>query len=202
MMTFLGACVDLEAGDVDEDLIAASKITYLEGYLWDRPSAKEAFLKAADAAHQTGRKVSLSLSDPFCVDRHREEFRDLAEHHIDILFANEEEIISLYQTDDFGAALDHVRGHCEIAALTRSEKGSVIVSGDDVHEIKAEPVTHLTDTTGAGDAYAAGFLHGLATGRDLSVSGRIGGICATEVISYLGARPDISLKDLVEEKLG
>ena len=202
MMTFLGACVDLEAGDVDEDLIAASKIIYLEGYLWDRPSAKEAFLKAADAAHQTGRKVSLSLSDPFCVDRHRDEFRDLAEHHVDILFANEEEIMSLYQTEDFDAALGHVRGHCEIAALTRSEKGSVIVSGDDVHAVEAEPVTHLTDTTGAGDAYAAGFLHGITTGRDLDVCGRIGGICAAEVISHLGARPDVSLKNLVEEKLG
>jgi len=202
MMTFLGACVDLEAGDVDEDMIKDSKITYLEGYLWDRPSAKEAFLKAADVAHQAGRKVSLSLSDPFCVDRHREEFRDLAEHHVDILFANEEEIISLYQTDDFGAALDHVRGHCEIAALTRSEKGSVIVCGDDVHEVNADPVARLTDTTGAGDAYAAGFLYGLATDQSLDASARIGGICAAEVISHMGARPDVSLKNLVEKKLG
>jgi len=202
MMTFLGACVDLGPGDVDEDLIKASKITYLEGYLWDPPGAKEAFVKAADAAHQAGRKVSLSLSDPFCVDRHRDEFRDLAEHHVDILFANEEEIMSLYQTDDFDVALSHVRGHCEIAALTRSEKGSVIVSGDEVHEINAEPVAQLVDTTGAGDAYAAGFLHGVTTDRDLRVSGRMGGICAAEVISHLGARPDVSLKNLVEEKLG
>ena len=202
MMTFLGACVDLEASDVDEDLIKKSKITYLEGYLWDRPSAKEAFLKAANAAHQAGRKVSLSLSDPFCVDRHRQEFRDLAKHHVDILFANEEEILSLYQTNEFDTALGHVRGHCEIAALTRSEKGSVIVSGDDVHVVEAEPVAQLTDTTGAGDAYAAGFLHGVTTGQDLNLCGRIGGICAAEVISHLGARPDVSLKNLVEEKLG
>ena len=202
MMTFLGACVDLDAGDVDEDLIKASKITYLEGYLWDRPGAKEAFLKACDVAHQAGRKVSLSLSDPFCVDRHRDEFRDLAEHHVDILFANEEEIISLYQAADFDAALDHVRGHCEIAALTRSEKGSVIVSGDDVHGVEAEPVAQLVDTTGAGDAYAAGFLHGLTVGQDLGLCGRMGSICSAEVISHLGARPEVSLKDLVEEKLG
>jgi sugar/nucleoside kinase (ribokinase family) len=121
---------------------------------------------------------------------------------VDILFANEEEIMSLYQTDDFDVALSHVRGHCEIAALTRSEKGSVIVSGDEVHEINAEPVTQLVDTTGAGDAYAAGFLHGVTTDRDLGVSGRMGGICAAEVISHLGARPDVSLKNLVEEKLG
>ena len=201
MLTFLGACVNLGPGDVDEELIAASKITYLEGYLWDRPSAKEAFVKAADTAHQAGRKVSLSLSDPFCVDRHRDEFRDLAEHHVDILFANEEEIMSLYQTDDFDTALGHVRGHCEIAALTRSEKGSVIVNGEDSHAIEAEAVANLTDTTGAGDAYAAGFLYGVTAGRSLSDCARIGGICAAEVISHLGARPDVSFKKLVEEKL-
>jgi len=201
MLTFLGACVDLGPDDVDEDLIAASKITYLEGYLWDRPSAKEAFLKAADAAHRAGRKVSLSLSDPFCVDRHRDEFLDLVERHVDILFANEEEILSLYQTGDFDTALGHVRGHCEIAALTRSEKGSVIVNGEDVYVVEADPVDTLTDTTGAGDAYAAGFLHGVTTGRDLATCGRIGGICAGEVISHLGARPSVSLKKLVGEKL-
>ena len=201
MLTFLGACVDLGPDDVDEDLIAASQITYLEGYLWDRPSAKEAFLKAADAAHRAGRKVSLSLSDPFCVDRHRDEFLDLVERHVDILFANEDEILSLYQTGDFDTALGHVRGHCEIAALTRSEKGSVIVNGEDVYVVEADPVDTLTDTTGAGDAYAAGFLHGVTTGRDLATCGRIGGICAGEVISHLGARPDVSLKKLVGEKL-
>jgi sugar/nucleoside kinase (ribokinase family) len=201
MLTFLGACVDLSPGDVDEDLIAASKITYLEGYLWDRPSAKGAFLKAAEVAHQAGRKVSLSLSDPFCVGRHRDEFRDLVARHVDILFANEEEITALYQADDFDAALDQVRGHCEIAALTRGEKGSVIVNGADVYTVPADPVDRLIDTTGAGDAYAAGFLHGVTTGRDMTVCGRIGGICAAEVISHLGARPDVSLKKRVEEKL-
>ena len=132
---------------------------------------------------------------------HRDEFRDLVEHHVDILFANEEEILSLYQADDFDDALSHVRGHCDIAALTRSEKGSVIVCGDDVHAVEAEPVSHLTDTTGAGDAYAAGFLHGVTTGRDLDICGRIAGICAAEVISHLGARPEVSLKNLAAEKL-
>lgn len=202
MQTFLGACVNLGPDDIDLDQIADSQITYLEGYLWDPPEAQAAFIKAADAAHQAGRKVSLSLSDPFCVDRHREDFLDLAEHHVDILFANEEEIMSLYQVDVFDDALQAVRGHCEIAALTRSEKGSVIVSGDEIHMVDAEPVDNLVDTTGAGDAYAAGFLFGVTSGRDLFTSARIGGICAAECISHMGARPDVSFKALVEEKLG
>ena len=200
MQTYLGVSATLDPGDIDPTVIADSKVIYLEGYLYDPPRAKEAFLKAAKVAEAAGRKVALSLSDPFCVDRHRDEFRDLAEHHVDILFANEEEILSLYQTDDFDAALGHVRGHCEIAALTRGEKGSVIVNGDDVHSVDADPITTLTDTTGAGDAYAAGFLHGVTTGRDLDACGRIGGICAAEVICHMGARPDVSLKELVEEK--
>jgi len=202
MLTFLGACVDLGPDDIDLEQVADAQITYLEGYLWDPQAAKEAFIKAADGAHQAGRKVSLSLSDPFCVDRHREDFLDLAEHHVDILFANEEEILSLYQVDNFDDALQAVRGHCEIAALTRGDKGSVIVSGDEVHVIDVEPVETLVDTTGAGDAYAAGFLFGLTSGQGLSTSGRIGGICAAECISHMGARPDASLKALVEEKLG
>ena len=201
MLTFLGACVDLEMADVDENLIKASKITYLEGYLWDRPGAKEAFLKACEVAHQAGRKISLSLSDPFCVDRHRDEFCDLIEHHVDILFGNEDEILSLCQTNFFNVALDYVRGHCEISALTRGEKGSVVINGDEVFYVDAEPVTQLIDTTGAGDAYAAGFLYGVSTGQNLDVSGRIGGICATEVISHMGARPKVSLKDLIVGQL-
>ena len=202
MQTFLGASVDLGPDDIDMELIAASRVTYLEGYLWDPPSAKEAFLKAADGAHQAGRKVSLSLSDPFCVDRHREDFLDLAEHHVDILFANEQEITSLYQVENFDEALQAVRGHCEIAALTRGEKGSVIISGDEIHIVDAEPLSNLADTTGAGDAYAAGFLFGVTTGRDLATSGRVGGIAAAEAISHLGARPGVPLKALIEEKLG
>ena len=202
MQTFLGASVDLGPDDIDLDLIAASRVTYLEGYLWDPPSAKEAFVKAADGAHQAGRQVSLSLSDPFCVDRHRADFLDLTENHVDFLFANEQEIMSLYQVESFDESLQAVRGHCEIAALTRGEKGSVIVSGDEIHMVDAEPVNGLADTTGAGDAFAAGFLSGLTSGRDLATSARIGGIAAAEVISHLGARPDVSLKALVGEKLG
>ena len=201
MQTFLGACVELGPDDIDEDLIAAARITYLEGYLWDPPEAKKAFIKASEVAHKAGRKVSLSLSDPFCVERHRADFLDLAEHHVDILFANEEEITSLYQVDTFDECLQAVRGHCEIAALTRGEKGSVIVSNDEIHIIDARPVDKVVDTTGAGDAFAAGFLFGVTAGRDLATSADLGGIAAAEVISHMGARPDVSLKALVEEKL-
>ena len=201
MQTFLGASAGLGPDDIDVVTIAAARITYLEGYLWDPPDAKKAFVKAADAAHQAGGKVSLSLSDPFCVDRHRADFLDLAEHHVDILFANEDEITSLYQARSFDDSLQAVRGHCEIAALTRSEKGSVIVCNDEIHIVDAEPVTDVVDTTGAGDAYAAGFLFGVTSGRDLATSARIGGIAAAEVIGHMGARPEISLKALVEDKL-
>ncbi|MDP6688840.1 MAG: adenosine kinase [Alphaproteobacteria bacterium] len=202
MNTFLGACIELGPEDVDEDLVAASAITYLEGYLWDPPGAKEAFLKAMGAARAADRKVALSLSDSFCVDRHREEFQDLVEHHVDILFANEQEIISLYEVDTFDAAMQAVRGYCEIAALTRSEKGAVIVAGEEVHVIDAEPVDHVVDTTGAGDIYAAGFLTGLAAGRDLPDCGRMAGIGAAEVISHMGARPEADLQELMRAKLG
>ncbi|MFQ5763595.1 MAG: adenosine kinase [Rhodospirillales bacterium] len=202
MQTFLGACAGLGPDDIDEVWIGDARVIYLEGYLWDPPAAKQAFAKAANAAHQADRKVALTLSDPFCVDRHRDEFLALAEHHVDLLFANEQEIMSLYRTENFDESLQAVRAHCEIAALTRSAKGSVIVSGDEVHVIDAEPVADLVDTTGAGDAYAAGFLFGLTSGRDLAACARIGGIAAAEVISHLGARPDGSLKAVVEEKLG
>jgi sugar/nucleoside kinase (ribokinase family) len=202
MNTYLGACVDLGPEDIPDDVIAASAITYMEGYLWDPPRAKEAFLKAMKVAHEAGRKVSLTLSDGFCVDRHRAEFLDLVENRVDILFANEDEIMSLYQVDEFDAALQAVRGHCEIAALTRSEKGSVIISGDEVHVIDAEPVARAVDTTGAGDLYAAGFLTGLSQGRDLHDCGRMGSVAAAEVISHLGARPHADLAALVADSLG
>lgn len=198
MQTFLGACVDLGPADIDEDTIAAARVIYLEGYLWDPDHAKEAFRKAARAAEQAGRLVSLSLSDPFCVDRHREDFLDLVKNHVNILFANEEEIMSLYQVEDFDHALQAIRADSDIAALTRSDKGSVVVRGDEVHIVDAEPVERVVDTTGAGDAYAAGFLHGLVTGQPLDQCARLGGICAAEVISHVGARPDISLKELVQ----
>jgi sugar/nucleoside kinase (ribokinase family) len=202
MQTFLGVSSDLGPEDIDEDLIAASRVTYLEGYLWDRPRAKQAFVKAAQKAHGAGRKVALSLSDPFCVDRHRQDFIDLVNNHVDILFANEDEVVSLYEEHSFDDALQKVRGHCSIAALTRSDKGSVVVSGDEVHVVDAEPVAEVVDTTGAGDAYAAGFLYGLAKGDDLSRCARLGAITAGEVISHVGARPEVSLAELREMKLG
>ena len=196
MQTFLGACVELNPVDIDPKIIADAKVIYLEGYLWDPRGAKQAFIEAADLAHDADRLVALSLSDPFCVNRYRDEFRDLVEQHIDILFANEDEICSLYQVDNFDDALQQVRGHCKIAALTRSEKGSVIISGDDVHVIDAAPVKKLVDTTGAGDAYAAGFLYGLTQGKPLDECGRLGGIASAEVISHFGARPETPLKEL------
>ncbi|MDP6926621.1 MAG: adenosine kinase [Rhodospirillales bacterium] len=202
MQTYLGACIELGPDDVDPQIIKSSHITYLEGYLWDPQQAKEAFIKAAKVAQQAGRQVSLSLSDPFCVDRHRGEFIDLVNSHVDILFANEEEIKSLYQVDSFDAALQHVKGHCEIAALTRGSKGSIIISGDNIHILDAEKVEKVVDTTGAGDAYAAGFLFGYTQGKDLGVCGELGGILAAEIISHYGARPESDLKELVKQTLG
>ena len=201
MQTYLGAGSDLGPEDVDDALIASAQVTYLEGYLWDPPRAKEAFLKAAAIAHGAGRRFALSLSDPFCVERHREEFRDLVQGHVDLIFANESEITSLYEVATFDEALQHVRGACEIAALTRSAHGSVIVRGDEVHVLAAEPVEKVVDTTGAGDLYAAGFLYGLTHRMDLALCGRIAGIAAAEVISHFGARPEVSLADLVRHTL-
>ncbi|MDA0261470.1 MAG: adenosine kinase [Proteobacteria bacterium] len=198
MNTYLGACVNLGPEDVDPEIIAASSITYLEGYLWDPPGAKDAFRKAVKIAHDAGRKVALTLSDSFCVGRYREEFLDLAENAVDILFANDDEICSLYQVDDFDEALQHVRGHCDIAALTRSEHGSVVVSGDEVHVIDAVAIDHLEDATGAGDLYAAGFLFGLTHGRDLATCAQLGSIAASEVIGHLGARPQTPLATLIK----
>jgi sugar/nucleoside kinase (ribokinase family) len=196
MQTFLGASSYLGPEDIDEALIRTSSVVYLEGYMWDRDRAKEALLKATRIAAAAGRKVAFTTSDPFAVDRHREEFLDLIQSHVDILFANEAEIKSLYQVDDFDAALQHVRGHCEIAALTRSEKGSVVISGEEVHVIDAEKGVNVVDSTGAGDAYAAGFLHAYTHGRDLRTSARLGGMVAAEVISHLGPRAESDLKKL------
>ena len=202
MQTYLGACVELGPEDVPDELIAASEVVYLEGYLYDPPRAKEAFLKAAKVAEAAGRKVALSLSDPFCVERYRAEFLELLEGHVNILFANEDEITSLYQVENFDDALQHVRGHCDIAALTRSANGSVVVAGDEGHVVDAETVTNVVDTTGAGDSYAAGFLYGLSRGDDLATAARIGGILAAEIISHYGARSESNLKELVAQKLG
>lgn len=196
MNTYLGACGLLTPDDLDEQMIAGAKVTYLEGYLFDREPAKEAFRAAAKIAHAAGKKVSLTLSDPFCVDRHRDAFLDLVKNHVDILFANEAEIMSLYKTDD----LSKISPECEIAAITRSAKGSVIISEGKTVKIKAEPVKKVVDTTGAGDLYAAGFLHGYTQGKPLNECGRIASIAAAEIISQIGARPQRSLAQLLKDK--
>jgi sugar/nucleoside kinase (ribokinase family) len=201
MQTFLGATTQLGPEDVNMEYITSSKVLYLEGYLWDQPRAKQAMRDAAVAAKKAGVKVSLTLSDAFCVDRYRSEFLDLVEHHVDILFANEHEILSLYEVHTFDEALQRVRHHCEIAALTRSEKGSVILRGDDVHVIDAEPGITVVDTTGAGDAYAGGFLYAYTHGFDLAIAGRLGGAMAAEVISRIGPRPQTDVKALAARVL-
>jgi sugar/nucleoside kinase (ribokinase family) len=201
MCTFLGASQDLGPEDIDASLVARGAIVYLEGYLWDPPRAKEAFRKAIEIARRNGRKVAFSLSDPFCVDRYRHEFRTLIETRaIDILFANEREIEALYEVGSFDDALQLARGKLPIAALTRSEKGSVVLANGEVHVIDAEPVARVVDTTGAGDLYAAGFLYGLARGKDFKTCGRLGSICAAEVISHMGPRPETSLAKLAAQK--
>ena len=197
--TYLGACVGLGPDDIDPELIAAAQVTYLEGYLFDPPLAQQAFAKAAAIAHAAGRRVALSLSDPFCVERHRAAFRDLVDGHVDILFANEAEICSLYQTEDFAAAAAAVRGHVAIAALTRSAEGSLVLTAGEEHPVAAAPVARIVDTTGAGDLYAAGFLHGLTRGLPLPTCGRIGSLCAAEIISHVGARPETALSRLAAE---
>ncbi|MCB1721783.1 MAG: adenosine kinase [Alphaproteobacteria bacterium] len=197
MNTFLGASVELTPGDIDEDLIAKAKITYLEGYLFDRDTAKQAFIYAAETAHAAGHRVALTLSDPFCVDRHRSDFLRLVESHIDILFANEEEIKSLFMQENFEDAASAVSKHVEIAAMTRSEKGAVIRNGETTYEIPAAPVSEVIDTTGAGDQFAAGFLYGFTSGKDIETCGRLGALAAAEVISHMGPRPEHSYKELI-----
>jgi sugar/nucleoside kinase (ribokinase family) len=194
--TFLGACVTLDESDVDEALVASAAVTYLEGYLFDPPAAQAAFCSAAAAAHAAGRQVALSLSDPFCVNRHRAAFRALVAGHVDILFANEAEVTALYEANDFATAAAQARAEVGLAALTRSEAGSLILRGNETVHVAAEP-TRVVDTTGAGDAYAAGFLAGLTAGRELAACGRIASIAAAEVISHYGARPQTDLRALV-----
>jgi len=198
MQTFLGAAIQLQPSDVDVALIASAQVTYLEGYLWDPPGAKEAFLIAAAAARRAGRRVALTLSDPFCVERYRLEFVDLVEHHVDILFANEHEITALYNTN-FDEALSRVRGACEVAALTRSERGSAIVTADGVLIIEAARVGPVVDTTGAGDQYAAGFLYAITHGLGLRAAGEMASLAAAEVISHFGARPAQELAQVMRD---
>jgi sugar/nucleoside kinase (ribokinase family) len=201
MATYLGACVELGPEDLDPAAIAAAQVTYLEGYLWDPPRAKQAFLEAAKIARANGRQVSLSLSDSFCVERYKAEFRDLVENHVDILFANESELMALTGAADFDAAVAGIRGKCAVAAVTRSEKGSVILKDGTATAIAAERVGALVDTTGAGDLYASGFLYGYTRGLDMAACGRLGSLAAAEVISHVGARPQTSLKQLAAERL-
>lgn len=202
MNTYLGACTCLTPADIDDSVIADSEITYVEGYLWDQPDAKQAILKAAALARAAGRRFALSLSDSFCVDRHRDAFLELIASSVDILFANEQEICHLYGVASFEEAVEKVRGQVAIAALTRGSAGSVVVTADQTVEVVAEVAAAVVDTTGAGDLYAAGFLHGLTTGRSLTDCARLGGLCAAECISHVGPRPQVSLADLVKRHLG
>ncbi len=197
MSTYLGACTGLGPADIDTALVASAQVTYVEGYLWDAPEAKKAVLKAFDAAHAAGRKVSITLSDSFCVGRYRAEFRDLIRNKVDILFGNESEITSLYEVNSFEEALEMARKEAKIAALTRSEQGSVVIKGSETHAAPAAPVAKVVDTTGAGDLYAAGFLFGFTHGKPLAECARLGGIAAAEIISHVGARPETPLKSLM-----
>lgn len=199
MCTYLGASVLFGEDDIDPEILRASKIVYLEGYLFDAEAARRAFVKSAKIAREAGRLIALTLSDTFVADRHRDSLLPFIDEGVDILFANEDELTSLLQTD-FDTALEKVRGLVKIAAVTRSEKGSVIVQGSDTHAVPAYPVEKVVDTTGAGDQYAAGFMYGLAMGRPLDVCGRLGALAAAEVISHYGPRPQVSLKDLAASK--
>ena len=197
MTTALGTNRHFASADLVDDVIAGSDITFVEGYLYDAPMAKAAIHEAFALAHLSGRRTALSLSDPFCVDRHRSDFRELVTQHVDILLANEHEICSLYEVDTFDEALQHVHQHTEIAALTRGAQGAVIVAADEVHVLDAEPVAQVLDTTGAGDQYAAGFLYGITHGFTPAESGRLGALAAAEVLQHLGARPERPLKELL-----
>jgi sugar/nucleoside kinase (ribokinase family) len=200
MNTYLGAAQDLHPADIDAELVAGSAITYLEGYLWDPKNAKDAFLKAAAIAHNAKRVVALTLSDAFCVDRWRDEFLQLMRSRtVDLVFANEAELHSLYQTGDFDSAITALRADVDVAVVTRSEKGCVVVSRDATEAVPAYPVERVVDTTGAGDLFAAGFLTGLARGADDRTCGRLGALAAAEVIGHLGARPETSLQALARD---
>ncbi|AYV45841.1 adenosine kinase [Caulobacter flavus] len=199
MSTYLGACVELTAADVDQAIIEAAQYAYLEGYLFDPLEARRAFAKAAALSHGAGRKIAITLSDSFVVDRHREALLGFVETQCDIVFANASEVCALFQTDDFDAAVKELSKRVEIAAVTRSEKGSVVASGEHFHEISAFPVEKVVDTTGAGDQYAAGFLYGLSQGRSLADCGKLGSLAAAEVIAHYGPRPQVRLRDLAAQ---
>ena len=196
MNTYLGACVELGPEDVEADKAKAAKVTYFEGYLWDPPRAKEAIRQTAALTHEGGGEVSMTLSDPFCVDRYRDEFLELMRSGtVDIVFANEHELKSLYQTADFDTALDAIRTDCKLAAVTCSENGSVIVRGAETIRVDAMAIDTLVDTTGAGDLYAAGFLYGYTAGLPLATCGELGSLAAGIVIQQIGPRPQVNLHD-------
>lgn len=196
MNTYLGASTLLNAEDIDADLIRDGETLFLEGYLFDRDEAKTAFIRAAEIARAAGRKVSLTLSDKFCVDRHRDSFRHLVAGHVDILFGNEAEILSLYENEDLGAAIESARAACSVVAITRSAAGSLIATRDETVEVAAYPVSNVVDSTGAGDQYAAGFLFGYARKRPLAECGALASLAAAEVISHMGPRPEENLRAL------
>ena len=202
MCTYLGASVGLDPADLDLAMVAQAKVLYLEGYLWDSDEAKSAFIAAAEVARANGGEVALSLSDAFCVERHRDSFQELVDGHVDILFANEMEITSLYKANSFEEAAEQVRGRCRIAALTRSEQGSLILNGAGSHCIEPFTLGPLVDTTGAGDLYAAGFLHAYTQGRSVEACGRLGSLCAGQVVTQLGPRPQGDLRELGSTHLG
>jgi sugar/nucleoside kinase (ribokinase family) len=200
MNTYLGAAQELMPDDIDAAQVAASAMIYLEGYLWDPKNAKDAFVKASTIAHDAGRQVALTLSDSFCVDRYRGEFLDLMRNGtVDLVFANEAELHSLYQTSDFDTALTQMRRDTKLGVVTRSEKGCVVASHDGVIAVPAFPIDRIVDTTGAGDLFAAGFLFGLVRGAELENAGRLGALAAAEVIQHIGARPQVSLKELAQQ---
>jgi sugar/nucleoside kinase (ribokinase family) len=200
MNTYLGAAQDLHPSDIDADAIASAQVIYLEGYLWDPPRAKEAFLKAAKIAHDAGRDVALTLSDAFCVGRYRAEFLGLIRNGtVDLVFANESELHSLYETADFDTALNALRNDAKLAVITRSAKGCLVVSREETDTVPASPIERVVDATGAGDLFAAGFLVGLSRGADNRTAARLGALAAAEVIQHLGARPETSLKDLARD---
>ncbi len=201
MNTYLGASNELEMDDVDLDVVRSARALYLEGYLWDPPVAREAMRAAAAAAHDAGRLVSLSLSDSFAVERHRDSFRDLIDDHVGLLFGNEDEVCALYEVGTVEAAVAEVRSHVGVAAITRGRRGSLVVAGDQIHEVAAVEVERRVDTTGAGDLYAAGFLYGITHGHDLPTCGHLGSIAAAEVITHVGARPERPLHELAADAL-
>ena len=197
MCTYLGASVLLEPKDIDLSSIRDAKILYLEGYLWDNPAAKNAFIKATEIAKNAGRKVALSLSDSFCVNRHRESFIKLVEDYIDILFANEDEITTLYKTTSLNTALEKLRKKCDLAAITIGEKGSILISNGKETNINPFILGKAIDTTGAGDLYAGGFLKGLADGLEPELSAKMGSICAGQIVTQLGSRSNTDLLELI-----